>query len=121
MYIYIFSINNTFIIKNSPPFSFHYKSFFFQVKSDSELCAYLSIPTIMQSKEKLEMLFSQVDSLEKFVNHVKSDANTVESQLNIAEEEIGQNSGSLKNMFRPLFFVSYQYLFCLFLVSHQNL
>lgn len=74
----------------------------FQVKADNELSSDLSIPMVIQSKQKLDLLCRQVDSLEIFINRVKSDMEIIETQVQEAEEEMGQPNGRIKSMIKPL-------------------
>ncbi|KAK6627376.1 hypothetical protein RUM44_009853 [Polyplax serrata] len=72
------------------------------VKADNELSSDLSIPMVIQSKQKLDLLCRQVDSLEIFINRVKSDMEIIETQVQEAEEEMGQPNGRIKSMIKPL-------------------
>ncbi|EEB19200.1 conserved hypothetical protein [Pediculus humanus corporis] len=73
-----------------------------EVKTDSEHSSSAAFP-IVQFKQKLNFFFNQVDSVEKFVNHVKSELEIIAVQVEEAEEELGQSNGKFKNMLKPLF------------------
>lgn len=77
------------------------------MKTDGEFCIDVSIPQVLHCKEKLELLCDKIDRLEQFVNHVKTDMDIVEAKVEEAETEVGQNVGKFKNIFKPLFFVSF--------------
>ncbi|KAL0279898.1 UNVERIFIED_CONTAM: hypothetical protein PYX00_001361 [Menopon gallinae] len=76
------------------------------VRTDGQLCVDLSIPQILKCKQTLDCLCGRIDNLEQFVNRVKSDMEIVESQVEEAEQDVGQNVRSFKNIFKPLFFQS---------------
>jgi hypothetical protein len=65
-----------------------------------------TVPNIMLYKDRLKPLCDQVDGLEIFLNRVKHDLDVVESHVVAAEADLGSTDGKLKNIFKPLFFVS---------------
>ena len=62
------------------------------MKTDSEHSSSAAFP-IVQFKQKLNVFFNQVDSVEKFVNHVKSELEIIAVQVEEAEEEAEDGDG----------------------------
>lgn len=65
-----------------------------------------SVPNILLYKDRLRALCNRVDRLETFLNRVKHDLDVVESHMDAAEADVGNTNGKLKNILKPLFFVS---------------
>jgi hypothetical protein len=64
------------------------------------------MPNIIMYKDRLRVLCDHVDRLEAFLTRVKQDLDVVESQMDAAEADVGNTDGKLKNILKPLFFVS---------------
>jgi hypothetical protein len=65
-----------------------------------------TVPNILLYKDRLKSLCDRVDRLEVFLNRVKQDLDVVESHVDAAEVDLGSTDGKLKNILKPLFFVS---------------
>jgi len=65
-----------------------------------------TVPNILLYKDRFKSLCDRVDRLEVFLNRVKHDIDVVESHVDAAEADFGNTDGKLKNILKPLFFVS---------------
>lgn len=95
------------VLKNkSTPFNASLISLCLQVQTNGLHSLDGSVPNILSYKDRLTALCGRVDRLETFLNHVKQDLDVVESHMETAEADVGNSDGKLKNILKPLFFVS---------------
>ena len=63
--------------------------------------------SVADMKRKVSDLVYRIDAMEVFISKVHQDMNTLETQLNEAEQDFPDRSGkSFKNLLKPIFSVS---------------
>ncbi|XP_066996589.1 biogenesis of lysosome-related organelles complex 1 subunit 4 isoform X2 [Anabrus simplex] len=74
------------------------------VQSNGSECLGNIVPEILAQKDGLQSLCQRIDSLETFVSRVHHDLDIVETQMDVAESDVGSSEGTLRNILKPLFF-----------------
>lgn len=71
------------------------------IRHDNEIAAE-NLNAILQNRDKLDEICTQIDCLEAFVSRVKQDLQQLESQVDIATDELNIPQVSTLNIFKSL-------------------
>ncbi|KAK7869030.1 hypothetical protein R5R35_002980 [Gryllus longicercus] len=81
-----------------------FESLITMVQANGSQCLKNLVPDVVMCIDNLQTLCDRVDSLDTFVQQIRHDLDAVESQMDVAEADIGCAEGKLKSFLKPLFF-----------------